>query len=148
MFLTLSYNYWGFWVSLNYPILNFKKTVCSKNVWMRHWPFFLSRWKGSLWNILQSWVNICKQKQVSRSVLAFNFIEITLWHGYSPVNLLHIFRTLFPKNIPGWLLLLWALNWFLTHFSPVSHFYTPWKRQKTKGFQGVLKCDTGLKWVK
>ena len=22
----------------------------------------------------------------------------------------------------------------LTHFSPVSHFYTPWKRQKTKGF--------------
>ena len=26
----------------------------------------------------------------------------------------------------------------LTHFSPVSHFYTPWKRQN---------CDTGLKWV-
>ena len=25
----------------------------------------------------------------------------------------------------------------LTHFSPVSHFYTPWKHQKTKGFQGV-----------
>ena len=22
----------------------------------------------------------------------------------------------------------------LTHFSPVFHFYTPWKRQKTKGF--------------
>ena len=22
----------------------------------------------------------------------------------------------------------------LTHFSPVSHFYTPWKRQKTFGF--------------
>ena len=22
----------------------------------------------------------------------------------------------------------------LTHFSPVSHIYTPWKRQKTKGF--------------
>ena len=22
----------------------------------------------------------------------------------------------------------------LTHFSPVSHFYTPWKRQKAKGF--------------
>ena len=29
----------------------------------------------------------------------------------------------------------------LTHFSPVSHVYTPWKRQ------GVWKCDTGLKWV-
>ena len=24
-----------FWVSLNYPIPNFKKTVCLKNVWMR-----------------------------------------------------------------------------------------------------------------
>ena len=25
-----------FWVSLNYPILNFKKTVCTKDAWMRH----------------------------------------------------------------------------------------------------------------
>ena len=25
-------------------------------------------------------------------------------------------------------------KFLLTHFSPVSHFYTPWKRQKTKGF--------------
>ena len=30
----------GFGVSLNYPILNFKKTVCPKNVWMRHWLFY------------------------------------------------------------------------------------------------------------
>ena len=28
-----------------------------------------------------------------------NFIKITLWHGCSPVSLLHIFRTLFPKKI-------------------------------------------------
>ena len=34
-----------------------------------------------------------------------NFIEITLRHGYSPVNLLHIFRTPFTKNTSGWLLL-------------------------------------------
>ena len=32
----------------------------------------------------------------------------------------------------------------LIYSSPVSHFYTPWKRR----FQGVYKCDTGLKWVK
>ena len=32
------------------------------------------------------------------------FIEITLWHGCSPVNLLHIFRTPFFKNTTGWLL--------------------------------------------
>ena len=34
-----------------------------------------------------------------------NFIYITRRHGCSPVNLLHIFRTPFPKNISGWLLL-------------------------------------------
>ena len=30
-----------------------------------------------------------------------NFIEIVLWLGCSPVNLLHIFRTPFPKNTSG-----------------------------------------------
>ena len=34
-----------------------------------------------------------------------NFIEITLRHGYSPVNFLHIFRTPFLKNTSGRLLL-------------------------------------------
>ena len=34
-----------------------------------------------------------------------NFIEIVLWHGCSSVNLLHIFRTPFPRNTFGWLLL-------------------------------------------
>ena len=34
-----------------------------------------------------------------------NFIEITLQHGCSPVNLLHIFRTAFIKNTSGRLLL-------------------------------------------
>ena len=34
-----------------------------------------------------------------------NFTEITLWHGCSPVNLLHILRTLFLENTSGWLLL-------------------------------------------
>ena len=29
----------GFEVSLNYPILNFKKTVCPKNVCMRYWLY-------------------------------------------------------------------------------------------------------------
>ena len=44
-----------------------------------------------------------------RSVISIkilgNFIKITLRHGYSPVNLLHIFRKPFHKNIFGWLLL-------------------------------------------
>ena len=33
-----------------------------------------------------------------------SFTEITLRHGCSPVNLLHIFRTPFPRNTSGWLL--------------------------------------------
>ena len=34
------------------------------------------------------------------------FIEIALWHGYSPANLLHVFRTpSLLKNTSGWLLL-------------------------------------------
>ena len=34
-----------------------------------------------------------------------NFIEITLRDGFSPVNLLHIFQNIFPKNTCGRLLL-------------------------------------------
>ena len=43
-----------------------------------------------------------EQIHPSRGVLLqCHFIEITLWHGCSPVNLLHIFRTPFPKNTSG-----------------------------------------------
>ena len=34
-----------------------------------------------------------------------NFIEIVLWYGCSPVNLVHIFRTPFPRKTSGWLFL-------------------------------------------
>ena len=33
-----------------------------------------------------------------------NFFDIALRHGCSPVNLLHVFRTIFPRNTSGWLL--------------------------------------------
>ena len=36
--------------------------------------------------------------------LLCNFIEIALRHGCSPVNLLHILKTPFPKNTSGRLL--------------------------------------------
>ena len=39
------------------------------------------------------------------SEVACNFIKITLRHGCSPVNLLHIFRTPFPRNTSEWLLM-------------------------------------------
>ena len=42
---------------------------------------------------------------IYEKILLCNFIEITLWHRCSPVNLLHIFRPPFSKNTSGWLLL-------------------------------------------
>ena len=36
------------------------------------------------------------------------------------------------------------------HFSPMFHFYIPWKHYKSKGFlkfQGVQKWNIGIKWV-
>ena len=61
-------------------------------------------WKGVL--------KICRKftgEQPCRSAISItlqsNFIEIALRHGCSPVNLLHIFRTPFPRNTSGWLLL-------------------------------------------
>ena len=51
----------------------------------------------------------CTGEHPCRSVISTkllgNFIEITLWHGCSPVNLLHIFGTHFTKNSSGRLLL-------------------------------------------
>ena len=47
--------------------------------------------------------------------------QIALRHGCSPVNLLHIFRTPFPKNTSGWLLLF--LNVFNADFS--KGFFLP-----------------------
>ena len=50
--------------------------------------------------------------------LQSNFIEIALWHGCSPVNLLHIFRTPFPRNTSGWLLL------YTRYFAQFGTIYT------------------------
>ena len=36
----------------------------------------------------------------------------------------------------------------LTHFNPIFHFYTPWKRQKTKGFLTFLRGIKMEHWAK
>ena len=59
----------------------------------------------------------------------FNFIEITLRHGCSPAA---YFQNNFFKNTFRGLSL--SIRSQLTHLSPVSHFYTAWKRHKTFGF--------------
>ena len=65
------------------------------------------------------------QSLVSIKLLC-NFIEITLWHGCSPENLLHIFWTPFPKITFG-RLLLWfpssIFQWTILDGIFWDHFY-------------------------
>ena len=50
-----------------------------------------------------------------KNLVSPRFIEIALRHGCSPVNLLNTFRTPFPQNTFGWVLLL--LKQTIYHFS-------------------------------
>ena len=73
------------------------------------------------------WTNIISIDELS--ILKTNFLVQVLktWDSY-------VFRT--QSNI-------------LTHFSPVSHFHTSWKHQKTKGFLTFSGgIEMWLKWVK
>ena len=38
--------------------------------------------------------------------------------------------------------------YYLTHFSPMSHFYTPWKHQKTCGFLTFSRGIEIWHWIK
>ena len=67
-------------------------------------------------------LKICNKftgKHLYRSLISVTlqsiFIDITLPHRCSPVNLLHIFRTTFSKNISGWLLPYYT-NWWQLQF--------------------------------
>ena len=72
----------------------FLKRIC------RNWQYMTMKFKSSRSEVflVNGVLKIC-------SKLICNFIETTIWHGCSPVNLLHIFRTPFTKNTSGWLLL-------------------------------------------
>ena len=76
-----------------------------------------------------------------------NFIEIAIWHGFSPVNFLHIFRTPFLKNTFGRLLLkhpnteniqkaISTVDWSKSFFPPSN---CKWKMQNTSILLNVFK---------
>ena len=52
-----------------------------------------------------------------RSAISSIFIKIALRHGRSPVNLMHIFRTPFPKSTSVRLLLMIVGDWWLGRMS-------------------------------
>ena len=59
--------------------------------------------KGVL-KICNKFIRVYPCRSAISILLLCNFIEITLRHGCSPVNLLHIFRTIFlPGKTSGWL---------------------------------------------
>ena len=61
--------------------------------------------------------------------LQSKFIEITLWHGCSPINLLHIFKKLQQKKIP----------------TGVFHLYIYIDKEKrNKGINLIFRWDIGL----
>ena len=43
---------------------------------------------------------------------------------------------------------IWQKFWLLTHFSPLLHFYTPWKHQETFGFLTFSGVKEMEHWVK
>ena len=64
------------------------------------------------------------RRSVISMKLLCNFIEITLRRGYSPVNVLHIFKTPFYKNTSGGLLL--------------NHLYSLLRIPSSREHSGVL----------
>ena len=70
-----------------------------------------------VWQMCYS-LKICSKFTRKHPCQNRNFIEITLWHGCSAVNLLHVFRTRFPKNTSNRLL----LRLLATVFKPVVKF--------------------------
>ena len=58
-----------------------------------------------IYSFLRIWSHLLKKSLMENITFCTVFIEIALQHGCSPVNLLHIFGTSFPKNNSGRLLL-------------------------------------------
>ena len=73
--------------------------------------FYIKTYKVTFWKYSYNRLNNGYVKKVLLTLtLQSNFIEITLRHGCSRVNLLHIFRAPFLKNTYGRLLLKISIN--------------------------------------
>ena len=130
------------YIELNWLCKHIKKIRSSQPTilvlnWIKHgfslWVSFKSSSKNQLlWKFRSSHpevflrkgtLKICRiygRTPMPKRDFKSNFIEIALWHGCSPVNLLHIFRAPLPNNTSGRLLLkiaaqaIWAAQAFGT----------------------------------
>ena len=88
-----------------------------------HWEVFLR--KGVL-KICSKFTGENPCRSAISIKLLCNIIEITLRHGCSPVNWLHISRTRFQQNTSEWLILNSQLKVFLWVFLQVSDCIATW----------------------
>ena len=108
----------SFWFSMflvSEPFMNAKNLNSKIPSWFFYFFIDMIDRSNPLQVLLEKGIlKICSKftgEHPCRSVISIksqsNFIEITFWHGYPPVNLQHIFRTPFLKNYLGELLLDW-----------------------------------------
>ena len=80
--------------------------------------------------------------------LLCSFIEITLRHGCSPANWLHIFRTPFPKNTYGGLLLTRTISVICSKL--ITRHQRLWHRCFPVNFAKLLRTpglEKYLRWL-
>ena len=70
-----------------------------------------------------------------------DFNKVALWHGCSPVNLLHVFRTPFRKNTSGWQLLNDVTD-NKTFWRSVKSFFTDKVKSRSNNITLIEKRDT------
>ena len=78
-----------------------------------------------------------QEKTHAEMWLLSNCIEIMLWYGCSPVNLLHIFRTPFYKNTSGGLLV--KMQHLLLEFARKSRHLRCVKSVPIRSYSGPLR---------
>ena len=94
-------------------------------------------WEKVFWIYEQIYRKTPTQKCDFNKV-AKQLIEIAVRHECSPINLLHIFRTPFPKNTSGWLLLNSKFStkiyqtFYLPHLLGFHHSFFPKKQKQMK----------------
>ena len=104
-------------------VSNYKPSICRVNHVKSEHQKQPSRGVFLGKGVLKIWSKFTGEHPCQRVIsikLLCNFIEITLRHAFSPANLLRIFRTLFPKNAPGGLILSVKFIYPISHQCSIS----------------------------
>ena len=121
---------------------DYSRNIYSEVPWSRGGEFpEAATWGCSYEKVF--WRYAANLQENTQSVISIklqsNFIEITLGHGCSPVNLLHMFRIPFPRNTFGWLLL-------YRPFHGTSFFLYTLKTSENQGISEVFRGIKRERW--